>query len=683
MIGRTSLGTTRIGGPSLSRAISEPGGGSGVLPPDLTMQFDASIAQAVGVPLQRTGNVEIDWGDGTTPDVVSTNGWHTHTYAGTDVYTATIRALTGNITQLWHSVTPTGQYDALTRVVSWGDQPLTRLWLHSAANLTSVPASIPATVTRLDECFKLCSIINDANISSWNTAAVTNFGELFKDAALFNRPLPWDGTKGINYERMIGGALAFNQRIDFVGGDGTVTAIDVADFANDAPAWDGDGSEAWAWEKITGCANFALNADAFAADLSGVTPSICTNASNAFAFCGSAANPKPKVPLDWPELVNASGMFKSSAITQNLGGFRAPKATNMNAMMQTTPNNTSNLSLWPVPLIPSEPSLFSDNSGITAQPVWGTSPAADTTDPTITSSASVSVAENAVLAHSLTADETLFAWRIAGGVDAARFEISGSTLRWLSNGTKDFEAPDDADANNVYLVTVEAEDISGNTAQQAISVTVTDVGEGGGPVVEARQTSVSSTSNLANFTPTMPSGITAGEFLLALVAYDANTNPTITTASSGWTKLSQETSAGLVGIAVFYKTAAGGDTLTVDSTGVEQYSAIIYRISGASSVTGSFSNSTSTTATPDPPSHDAGSSSATLWIAAVAMDGDSATPSAAPAGYSNLTTRTGGAATGATTGAAEKSVTSQIEDPGTFTCPAPQEYAAATLAVRA
>lgn len=665
----------------------KPAPGNGVPLPDLTLQFDASIAQAVGVPLQRTGNVEIDWGDGTTPDVVSTNGWHEHTYAGTEVYTVTIRALTGNITQLWHSVTPTGQYDALTRVVSWGDQPLTRIWLHSASNLVYVPNWLPPTVTSLNEAFKLCITFNHPNISDWNTSGVVNYTECFKDNQALNQPLRWNGTKGNNYQRMIGGCLVFDQRIDFIGGDGTVTNIDVADFANGAPVWTGDGAEVWAWQKITGCANWALNAAKLSVDLSGVTPSICTNASNAWAFAGTTASTKPKVPLDWPELVTASGMFKASGITQNLGGFRAPKATNMNAMMQTTPNNTSNLSLWPVPLIGSEPSLFSDNSGITAQPVWGTSPAADTTDPTITSSASVSVAENAALAHSLTADETLYAWRIAGGADAAEFEISGTTLRWAGNGTKDFELPDDDNANNAYLVTVEAEDISGNTAQQTITVTVTDVVEGGGPVVEGRQTSVSAASNLLSFTPTLPGSIAVGELILVAVLFDANSNPTLSVnvgaSGSNWTKLGQDTAAGLVGMAIFYKIAEGSDVLQVDSTGSEQYSAIAWRISGGTTVSGTFANVTTAATNPNPPSHDAGSSAATLWIAIAAIDADNSIPSAAPAGYSNLTTRAASSATGGTMGSAEKDVVSQTEDPGAFTSSPAQEYVVATLAVRA
>lgn len=106
----------------------------------------------------------------------------------------------------------------------------------------------------------------------------------------------------------------------------------------------------------------------------------------------------------------------------------------------------------------------------------GSSSGADVTPPTITSSDTASVAENAALSHALTANESV-TWSLVGGADQARFELSGSTLRWLSDGTKDFEIPDDADTNNTYVVTVRATDDALNTADQTITVTVTDVAE--------------------------------------------------------------------------------------------------------------------------------------------------------------------------------------------------------------
>lgn len=105
----------------------------------------------------------------------------------------------------------------------------------------------------------------------------------------------------------------------------------------------------------------------------------------------------------------------------------------------------------------------------------------DITAPTITSSNTNSVIENATLSHALTADESV-TWSIVGGADQARFEISGSTLRWLGNGVKDYDAPDDADTNNTYVVTVRATDLASNTTDQTITITVTDNVSEGSPI---------------------------------------------------------------------------------------------------------------------------------------------------------------------------------------------------------
>jgi len=100
--------------------------------------------------------------------------------------------------------------------------------------------------------------------------------------------------------------------------------------------------------------------------------------------------------------------------------------------------------------------------------------------PTMTSATTGEVDENETLSFALTADQpSTFA--ITGGADSAEFEISGSTLRWVSNGTKDYESPDDADTNNTYVVevtpTATADSEAGSA--QTITISVADVADGG------------------------------------------------------------------------------------------------------------------------------------------------------------------------------------------------------------
>lgn len=100
-------------------------------------------------------------------------------------------------------------------------------------------------------------------------------------------------------------------------------------------------------------------------------------------------------------------------------------------------------------------------------------PTIDITPPVVTSANTDSVFENVALSHALTANESV-TWSIIGGADQAHFEISGSTLRFLGNGNKNYEVPDDANTDGDYVVTVRATDLAGNTTDQTITVTVLD-----------------------------------------------------------------------------------------------------------------------------------------------------------------------------------------------------------------
>lgn len=93
---------------------------------------------------------------------------------------------------------------------------------------------------------------------------------------------------------------------------------------------------------------------------------------------------------------------------------------------------------------------------------------------TPTSSSAPTVAENAAFSQALTATSDLpITWEKQPGFDSAQFTLTGSTLTMAA---KDFEAPVDANADNVYEVVVKATDERGHFAHQHIKVRVTDVG---------------------------------------------------------------------------------------------------------------------------------------------------------------------------------------------------------------
>lgn len=112
----------------------------------------------------------------------------------------------------------------------------------------------------------------------------------------------------------------------------------------------------------------------------------------------------------------------------------------------------------------------------------------DTTPPVITgpggatgSASSTSIPENTMAVHTFTANEPV-TWSLNGGADVARFSINAGTGALAFQVAPDFESPGDANADNVYVVGVRATDgaTPANSTTQTVSVTVTNVTEGGG-----------------------------------------------------------------------------------------------------------------------------------------------------------------------------------------------------------
>ena len=81
----------------------------------------------------------------------------------------------------------------------------------------------------------------------------------------------------------------------------------------------------------------------------------------------------------------------------------------------------------------------------------------------------------------LDAGDPVVEWSLSGP-DAGWFRIAGGVLRFRSQeagGPPDFESPGDSGADNVYVVTVAAEEDSTDASSVAVSVTILDVDEPG------------------------------------------------------------------------------------------------------------------------------------------------------------------------------------------------------------
>lgn len=105
------------------------------------------------------------------------------------------------------------------------------------------------------------------------------------------------------------------------------------------------------------------------------------------------------------------------------------------------------------------------------------------TPATITSNPAFSVGENTLVAADVDADDPVesegngLIYSITGGADAALFSINSATGVVSFLNQPDFEAPQDADGDNVYEITVEVRDALSDGDTQDITITVTDAGD--------------------------------------------------------------------------------------------------------------------------------------------------------------------------------------------------------------
>ncbi|ADR23423.1 hypothetical protein MATR_27270 [Marivirga tractuosa] len=124
----------------------------------------------------------------------------------------------------------------------------------------------------------------------------------------------------------------------------------------------------------------------------------------------------------------------------------------------------------------------------------------DESGPTITSAASVSVEENITgTVYTATADVSA-TFTLGNSKDEALFTISTDAISF--NDSPDFEAPADANEDNVYELDLIATDGDGFATTKALTITVTDVDESGPTITSATSVSVEENINEPVYTAT-------------------------------------------------------------------------------------------------------------------------------------------------------------------------------------
>jgi trimeric autotransporter adhesin len=185
----------------------------------------ATVCFPVGEPL----SLSMKWDDGTTQIVTSAPDLclgstdlpgiaHVYTAAGTydvrfDRYGVGpwLTALNGQ-NAYWNFPGVVGVFEPV-RVFSFGNLGIQSFSgaFGGCSSLVEIPATLPSTVKNLANMFA-GSNVNLANISQWDTSAVTSMAEMFL-ASSFNQPLSnWDVSNVINMDSMFQ-STPFNRAI--------------------------------------------------------------------------------------------------------------------------------------------------------------------------------------------------------------------------------------------------------------------------------------------------------------------------------------------------------------------------------------------------------------------------------------------------------------------------------------
>lgn len=285
-------------------------------PDPMVLVFDTNLeggANQVTLPLRGTVNVTVDWGDGSS-DNYTTTGDKTHNYASEGTYTVTIR---GALTQFGSGGFSYTNSPKLTQVISFGELGLTSLsGAFRSANLTSVPNSLPTSVTDLSYLFIGANSFNQ-NISTWNTSNITNMSGMFIAATSFNQNIStWNTSNVTNMESMFRNATIFNQNIG-----------------------------SWNTANVTNMYRMFWSATSFNQDISSWNTSNVTNMS--YMFYGATAFNQNIGTWNTGNVNDMSFMFRdATSFNQNIGAWNTSLVNTMQRMFEGATNFNGNIGAW-------------------------------------------------------------------------------------------------------------------------------------------------------------------------------------------------------------------------------------------------------------------------------------------------------------------------------------------------
>lgn len=205
-------------------------------PPKPIQYILKTTGGSVTLELNGWTNISIDWGDGNKGPLPGgqTRGFHEYS-DGTE---RTIVATGVLSSPEAPTQTQTISGDNITEIVDWNNGLPQAVKLTGLTSLIKVPNYIPSYWTTLEGLFEGCSLINDVNITRWNTGSITSMKNLFFGCSAFNQPIgSWNVSAVTNVDNMLSGCTAFNQNLS---GWTFSAGTSHNNYDNSATAWQSD-----------------------------------------------------------------------------------------------------------------------------------------------------------------------------------------------------------------------------------------------------------------------------------------------------------------------------------------------------------------------------------------------------------------------------------------------------------
>ena len=304
--------------------------------------------------LTETVDVAVTWGDATT-DNYTTVGIKTHTYALAGTYTISIgpgQSVNGPwLTIFGHNrlgnQTNWSTHDIrFTDVTSFGDLGISSLSnaFYYAGQLTSVPSTLPSTVTDLNSTFRSAGQFNDPDVSLWDVSNVTSMESTFSGTGSFNQPLnTWDVSNVTSFQLMFVGTSIFNQNLNSWD---TSSATNMSQMFQDAPAFNGQISN-WDVSNVTSMNNMFRNATSFNQPIGSWNISQVQSIGEMFRNATSFNQPIG----NWTTTSMAStfGMFfDATSFNQDISNWNLSQVLWFDSMFENATSFNQNIGNWNV-----------------------------------------------------------------------------------------------------------------------------------------------------------------------------------------------------------------------------------------------------------------------------------------------------------------------------------------------